>query len=58
MRTVGAEGGRTSFHAALWSLTPIFAAGALKKPGVVQWMDRATGCLFLLFAIKLASSRR
>ena len=46
----------------LWSLTLIFAtryaSGVLKKPGVVQWMDRATGCVFLLFAIKLASSRR
>ena len=25
-----------------------------KKPAVVKWMDRTTGCLFLLFAAKLA----
>ncbi|MBL1915827.1 LysE family translocator, partial [Klebsiella pneumoniae] len=25
---------------------------------VVKWMDRTTGCLFLLFAAKLAMSRR
>lgn len=46
----------------LWSLALILAtrraAGVLKKPGVVQWMDRLTGCVFLLFAVKLASSRR
>ena len=46
----------------LWSLTLItatrYAAGILKKPAVVKWMDRTTGCLFLLFAAKLAMSRR
>ncbi|HBR1722086.1 TPA: LysE family translocator [Klebsiella quasipneumoniae subsp. quasipneumoniae] len=46
----------------LWSLTLItatrYAAGILKKTAVVKWMDRTTGCLFLLFAAKLAMSRR
>ncbi|HDC4289767.1 TPA: LysE family translocator [Enterobacter cloacae] len=46
----------------LWSLTLIiatrYAAAVLKKPAVVKWMDRSTGCLFLLFAAKLAMSRR
>lgn len=46
----------------LWSLLLIsatrYASGILKKPAVVKWMDRTTGCLFLLFAAKLAMSRR
>ncbi|MDZ7280251.1 LysE family translocator [Pantoea eucrina] len=46
----------------LWSLTLItatrYASGVLKKPVVVKWMDRLTGCLFLVFAAKLAMSRR
>lgn len=46
----------------LWSLTLIvatrYAAGVLKKPAVVKWMDRTTGCVFLLFAAKLAISKR
>ena len=46
----------------LWSLTLItatrYASRVLKKPAVVKWMDRTTGCLFLLFAAKLAMSRR
>ncbi|WP_447863801.1 LysE family translocator [Kluyvera sichuanensis] len=46
----------------LWSLALItatrYASGVLKKPAVVKWMDRTTGCLFLLFAAKLAMSRR
>ena len=25
-----------------------YAAAVLKKPAVVKWMDRSTGCLFLL----------
>jgi len=33
MRTAAAEGGRTSFHAALWSLIPIFAARRAEKAG-------------------------
>lgn len=54
-----------SIHVALgtlWSLTLIlatrYASGVLRKPGVVKWMDRITGCVFLLFAAKLAISRR
>ncbi|MDX6022255.1 LysE family translocator [Scandinavium sp. V105_16] len=46
----------------LWSLALItathYASGVLKKPVVVKWMDRATGCLFLAFATKLTMSRR
>ena len=46
----------------LWSVTLIitsrYASGILRKPAVVKWMDRTTGCLFLLFAAKLALSRR
>ncbi|MDI7689016.1 LysE family translocator [Cronobacter malonaticus] len=46
----------------LWSLTLIvatrYASGVLKKPGVVKWMDRVTGGVFLLFAVKLALSKR
>ncbi|CBA33433.1 hypothetical protein CTU_34100 [Cronobacter turicensis z3032] len=46
----------------LWSLTLIvatrYASGVLKKPGVVKWMDRVTGSVFLLFAAKLALSKR
>lgn len=46
----------------LWSLLLIsatrYASGILKRPAVVIWMDRTTGCLFLLFAAKLAMSRR
>ncbi len=54
-----------SIHAVLgtlWSLTLIlatrYASGVLRKPGVVKCMDRVTGCVFLLFAAKLAISRR
>ncbi|HED3228426.1 TPA: LysE family translocator [Klebsiella aerogenes] len=46
----------------LWSLILIsathYASGILKKPDVVKWMDRSIGGLFLLFAAKLAMSRR
>ena len=46
----------------LWSLTLIIATGyasrVLKKPAVVKWMDRTTGMVFLLFAAKLAMSKR
>lgn len=46
----------------LWSLTLIvatrYASGVLKKTGVVKWMDRVTGSVFLLFAAKLALSKR
>lgn len=46
----------------LWSSVLIagtgFASGILKKSRVVQWMDRVTGGVFLLFAAKLALSHR
>lgn len=46
----------------LWSLTLIlatrFASGVLKRPAVVKWMDRTTGIVFLLFAARLAMSKR
>jgi len=46
----------------LWSLTLIlatrFASGMLKRPSVVKWMDRTTGIVFLLFAARLAMSKR
>ncbi|WGC21214.1 LysE family translocator [Enterobacter ludwigii] len=46
----------------LWSLTLIIATGyaaeVLKKPAVVKWMDRTTGVVFLLFAARLAMSKR
>ncbi len=46
----------------LWSVTLIltthFASAILRKSGVVKAMDRATGCLFLAFAAKLALSSR
>ena len=54
-----------SIHVAigtLWSVTLIlsthFASDILKKSRVVKAMDRATGCLFLGFAAKLALSSR
>jgi threonine/homoserine/homoserine lactone efflux protein len=31
---------------------------ALRRPAVVRWMDRATGAVFLLFAARLAFSKR
>lgn len=46
----------------LWSLTLIlasrYAAGLLKTPTFIHWMDRATGGVFMLFAAKLALSHR
>ncbi|WP_075182622.1 LysE family translocator [Pantoea sp. 1.19] len=33
-------------------------SGLLKRQGVVQWLDRTTGAVFLLFAARLALSRR
>jgi threonine/homoserine/homoserine lactone efflux protein len=46
----------------LWSLTLImatrYASGLLKAPGFIQWMDRATGGVFMLFAARLALSSR
>ncbi|HHG8774011.1 TPA: LysE family translocator [Raoultella planticola] len=46
----------------LWSLTLILAtrraSGLLKKPVFIQWMDRTTGGIFMLFAARLALSSR
>ena len=46
----------------LWSLALIGAtrplAGVLRREKVVRWMDRTTGTVFLLFAARLALSRR
>jgi threonine/homoserine/homoserine lactone efflux protein len=54
-----------SIHAALgltWCACLIAAtrpiAGALRKPAVVRWLDRATGVVFLGFGLRLALSRR
>ena len=45
-----------------WSLALIAAtrplAGVLRKAKVVQWMDRTTGMIFVLFAARLALSKR
>lgn len=46
----------------IWSLTLIGAtrplASLLRKEKVIRWMDRTTGTIFLLFAARLAFSRR
>jgi len=46
----------------LWSLTLIGATRSLgevlRKGAVIRWLDRTTGVVFLLFAAKLALSRR
>ncbi|MDT9632363.1 LysE family translocator [Pseudomonas sp. JV449] len=46
----------------LWSLVLIGAtqslSGFLRREKVIQWMDRTTGVIFLLFAAKLALSKR
>lgn len=46
----------------LWSLTLIAAtrplAGVLRRGKVVEWMDRATGLIFIMFAARLALSKR
>lgn len=46
----------------LWSMTLIGAtrplAGVLRREKVIRWMDRATGLVFVLFAVRLALSRR
>ncbi|HDY6680850.1 TPA: LysE family transporter [Klebsiella pneumoniae] len=71
LRTATAEGGRKALHAALgidlgcfiWGAVVAFGLGALLAVSelaytLLKWMDRTTGCLFLLFAAKLAMSRR
>ncbi|MFJ9993904.1 LysE family translocator [Pseudomonas putida] len=46
----------------IWAVGLISAtqsmAGVLRKGKVIQWMDRATGLVFVLFAARLAFSRR
>ncbi len=46
----------------LWSMILIGAtrplASLLQREGVLRWMDRTTGCVFLLFAIRLTLSKR
>jgi len=57
--------GLVSIHVVLgllWSLALIAAtqplAGVLRRPRVITWMDRATGMIFVLFAARLAFSKR
>ncbi|WP_444757093.1 LysE family translocator [Pseudomonas sp. A014] len=46
----------------IWAMGLISAtqsmAGVLRKGKVIQWMERATGLVFVLFAARLALSRR
>lgn len=46
----------------LWAIALIAAtqplAGVLRRPRVIQWMDRTTGLIFVLFAARLALSKR
>lgn len=44
------------FAALIGATRPI--AGALQKAGVVRWLDRLTGGLFLAFGVRLAFERR
>jgi len=57
--------GLVSIHVVLgllWSMVLIGAtqplAGVLRRGNVIQWMDRTTGMLFVLFAAHLALSKR
>ncbi|WP_457243258.1 LysE family translocator [Pseudomonas lurida] len=57
--------GLVSIHVllgALWSLALISAtrplSGFLRRERVTQWMDRTTGMIFVLFAARLAFSKR
>lgn len=57
--------GLVSIHVllgALWSLALINAtrplSGFLRRERVIQWMDRTTGMIFVLFAARLAFSKR
>jgi len=57
--------GLVSIHVllgALWSLALISAtrplSGFLRREHVIQWMDRTTGMIFVLFAARLAFSKR
>ncbi|OTA16032.1 lysine transporter LysE [Xenorhabdus beddingii] len=46
----------------LWSISLIYAtrplSHILRRENVIKWMNRVTGGLFLLFAVKLVLSRR
>lgn len=62
---VGWTFGLVGIHIALgvlWAGALILATRplgkALRRPAVVRWMDRATGAVFLLFAARLAFSKR
>lgn len=44
------------FAALIAATVPI--AGLLRVPVVVRWLDRATGCVFVAFGLKLALERR
>lgn len=50
------------FIGTLWSLVLIMTtrtmSGVLSKAAVVKWLDRSTGVVFMLFALKLAFSKR
>lgn len=57
--------GLVSIHVVIgfsWSIVLIALtqplAGILRRAKVVQWMDRATGMIFVLFAARLALSKR
>ncbi|MGE8362446.1 LysE family translocator [Pseudomonas sp.] len=57
--------GLVSIHVVIglvWSLALIGAtqplAGFLRREKVIKWMDRTTGLIFILFAARLAFSRR
>ena len=57
--------GLVSIHVLLglaWSLVLIGAtqplSGFLRREKVIQWMDRTTGMIFVLFAARLAFSKR
>ncbi|WDU64792.1 LysE family translocator [Pseudomonas poae] len=62
---VGWTFGLVSIHVVLglvWSLVLIGAtqqlSGFLRREPVIQWMDRTTGVIFVLFAARLAFSKR
>ncbi|NWE79632.1 LysE family translocator [Pseudomonas yamanorum] len=62
---VGWTFGLVSIHVLIslvWSLILIGAtqplAGVLRREKVIQWMDRTTGMIFVLFAARLAFSKR
>jgi threonine/homoserine/homoserine lactone efflux protein len=57
--------GLVSIHVVLgliWSLVLIGAtqplSGFLRREKVIRWMDRTTGMIFVLFAARLAFSKR